>query len=150
MSNDHWPPGWPTEDEVPSWLPGGDQRHIESTMPNQDWPPEDGDITHMIERLDALEEREGVRFESLYAMFFTDTAGCPMVRVCGEIHPREGLEIAHGLIVVASAYDPKGRVIHTGESWIPDTVSFYGFRAFTINLNPLGRITRIRMYPQRV
>lgn len=38
-------------------------------MPNKNWPPEDGDVTHLIERLDALEDRESVRFEALYALF---------------------------------------------------------------------------------
>jgi hypothetical protein len=118
-------------------------------MPNKTWPPEDGDVTHLIERLDALEEREGVRFESLYALFFTNTEGCPMVRVCGEIHAREGLEIAHQLKVAVTAYDPKGRVLHTGESWVAAPGTFYGFQAFIMQLNAIGPIGRIRLYPQR-
>jgi hypothetical protein len=118
-------------------------------MLNKPWPPEDGDITHLIERLDALEEREGVRFESLYALFFTSTEGPPYVRVCGEIHARDGLEIAHQLKFAVTAYDPKGRVLITGESWVAAPEKFYGFQAFIIQLNAIGPIGKIRLYPQR-
>lgn len=118
-------------------------------MPNEDWPPKDGDITHMIERLDALEDREGVRFESLYALFFTSTEGSPYVRVCGEVHARDGLEIAHQLKVAVAAYDPKGRVLNTGESWVAAPEKFYGFQAFIIQVNAPGPIGKIRLYPQR-
>jgi hypothetical protein len=119
-------------------------------MPKEkDWPPEDGDITNLIERLDALEERNGVRFESLYALFFTSTEGSPFVRVCGEIHACNGLEIAHQLKVAVTAYDLKGRVLNTGESWVAGPEKFYGFQAFTIQLNTSGPIGKVRLYPQR-
>ena len=107
------------------------------------------DITHLIERLDALEERNGVRFESLYALFFTGTDGSPYVRVCGEIHARDGLEIVQQIKVAVTAYDPKGRVLVTGESWVAGPEKFYGFQAFTIQVNAPGPIGKVRLYPQR-
>lgn len=112
-------------------------------------PPEDGDITHLIERLEALEEREGVRFESVYALFFNGSDGCPWLRVCGEIHARVGLEIAHQLKVAVTAYDAKGRILNTGISLIADPEKFYGFEAFVIQLNTIGPIAKVRLYPQR-
>ena len=112
-------------------------------------PAEDGDITHLIERLDALEEREGVRFESVYALFFNGSDGCPWLRVCGEIHARDGLEIAHQLKVAVTAYDAKGRILNAGMSWITAPEKFYGFEAFVIQLNTIGSIAKVRLYPQR-
>lgn len=112
-------------------------------------PPEDGDITNLIERLDALEEREGVRFESVYAMFFTGSDGCPWLRVCGEIHARDGLEITQQLKVAVTAYDSKGRILNTGMTWIAGPQKFYGFEAFVIQLNTIGSIAKVRLYPQR-
>lgn len=112
-------------------------------------PSEDGDITHLIERLEALEEREGVRFESVYALSFRGSDGCPWLRVCGEIHARDGLEIANQLKVSVSAYDAKGRILNTGVSWIAAPEKFYGFEAFIIQLNTIGEIAKVRLYPQR-
>jgi hypothetical protein len=117
-------------------------------MSNQS-PPEGGDVTHLIERLDALEEREGIRFESLYALSYKGSDGCPYLRICGEIHARDGLEISHQLKVAVTAYDPQGRILHTGETWVADPEKFYGFEAFVIHLNTIGPIAKIRLYPQR-
>jgi hypothetical protein len=119
------------------------------TKPKKSWPPEDGDITHLIERLDALEDRENVRFEALYARFYTGSDGCPWLRVCGEIHARDGLNVAHQLKVAVTVYDPKGRILNTGMSWVAGPDKFYGFEAFVIGLNTIGPIAKIRLYPQR-
>jgi hypothetical protein len=118
-------------------------------MPTQtNWAPENGDITDLIERLDALEERNGIRFEALNATFFIAINTCPTVRVCGEIHARDGLEITHRLKVAVTAYDPKGRILDTGQAWIAEPEKFYGFEAFVICLNTLGQVAKVRVYPQ--
>lgn len=119
-------------------------------MPKIDWPPEDEDITHLIERLDALEDREGIRFESLWALFFIDPNGPHFVRICGEVHPHEGLEITHHLKVAATLYDSKARVLNTASHYLSAPEKFYGFEAFQIDLNAAsGPVTKIRLYPQR-
>lgn len=116
----------------------------------QNWPPEDSDVTDLIERLDALEERSNVRFEALSALFFIDPSGPHYVRVCGEIHPRDGLEIGHQLKIAVTVYDTTSRVMNTGSCYVSAPEKFYGFEAFQIDLNAGGgRIAKIRLYPQR-
>ena len=114
------------------------------------WPPESGaviHVTHLIERLDALEERENVRFEALSARIEVPNVE-PYLSVFGEIHPSNGLEIAYELKVVVNAYDPQGRLLDIG--WCPvDPKKFYGFQAFEIVTKLSGPITKIRLYPQK-
>ena len=121
-------------------------------MPKKkNWPPEDGDITHLIERLDALEERNNVRFEALRALFFIAGDGPHYVRVCGEIHARDGLEIGQQLKVAVTVYDPTGRVMNTSSCYVAAPEKFYGFEAFSTDINAFGSpIAKIRIYPQRV
>ena len=63
-----------------------------------------GDVTHLIERLEAFEERVGVRLEALFAHI--DEYGDLTVR--GEVHPREGATIKENIIVEMGAYDSLG------------------------------------------
>ena len=118
-------------------------------MPKKNWPPEDGDITHLIERLDALEERNNVRFEALRALFFVSAEGHHYVRLCGEAHPRDGLEIGQHLKVAITLYDAKGRVVNTGACYLSAPEKFYGFEAFQLDINGGGEIVKVRVYPQR-
>jgi hypothetical protein len=118
--------------------------------PKKDWPPENGDITDLIERLDALEERNNVRFEALGALFFVSPEGHHYVRLCGEAHPRDGLEIGQHLKVAITLYDPKGRVVNTGSCYLSAPEKFYGFEAFQLDVNASGEVVKIRVYPQRV
>ena len=104
----------------------------------------------MIERLDALEERENVRFEALSARILPGKInGLPLVQVCGEIHARDGLEIAYAIKVVITVYDAQGKMLDIHSFWFKPE-KFYGFEAFS-NLfvsitDPIGKI---RVYPQR-
>lgn len=119
-------------------------------MPKKkNWPPKDSDITYLIERLDALEDRENVRFEALFAQFYLTAEGYHYVRLCGEAHPREGLEIGHHLKVAVTLYDPKGRVINTGACYLSIPEKFYGFEAFQLDVNAGEQVVKIRIYPQR-
>jgi hypothetical protein len=120
-------------------------------MPTQtNWPPKDGDITYMIERLDALEEREGVRFEALSARILPGKInGVPLLQVCGEMHARDGLEITHEIKVVITVYDPEGKILEIYPSWFKPE-KFYGFAAFSnLFVSIANRIGKIRVYPQR-
>jgi hypothetical protein len=119
------------------------------TKPQKSWPPEDGDITHLIERLDALEERNNIRFEALFAKFYVTTEGYHYVRLCGEAHPRDGLELGQHLKVAITLYDPKGRVGSTGACYLSAPDKFYGFEAFQLDINAIGEVVKIRVYPQR-
>ena len=118
-------------------------------MPKRkNWPPEDGDVTYLIERLDALEDRNNVRFEALFGSFFICAQG-HYVRVCGEAHPRDGLEIGQHLKVAVTLYDPKGRVVNSGSCYLSPPEKFYGFEAFSLDVNCGLEIVKIRVYPQR-
>src|SRR5208283_516198 len=115
-------------------------------MPNKEnWPPENEDITHLIERLEAFEERENVGFEALSARLKHNFS---TLTVCGEIHARDGLEIARPLKVVIAVYDAKGKILNIGYSWFkPET--FYGFEAFSeMFFDIVEPIAKIRVYPQ--
>src|SRR5665213_175893 len=120
-------------------------------MPKKkNWPPDDGDVTYLIERLDALEDRENVRFEALLATFIVTPEGHHYIRLGGEIHPREGLEIGQHLKVAITLYDPKGRVVNTGTCYLSAPEKFYGFDAFHLDINAGAEVVKVRIYPQRV
>ena len=51
------------------------------------------DITHLIERLEAIEERVGVRLEAIFAYVYIEYDGLPVLTVNGEVQPREGATI---------------------------------------------------------
>ena len=121
--------------------------------PQKNWPPGVIDLTHLIERLDALEERENVRFEALSARLIPNIYD---FRICGEVHARDGMQIANRLEIVVTAYDSQGRVLLTKSSgWansdrlrlIPKR--FYGFQAFELEDKSIGDIKKIRLYPKR-
>ena len=117
-------------------------------MPNKEnWPPENGDLTHLIERLDAFEERENVRFEALSARIVLNLN---WLKVCGEIHARDGLIIARALKVVVTVYDAQGKILDIGHAFFkPET--FYGFEAFDVtfySISIVEPIAKIRLYPQ--
>jgi len=62
----------------------------------------DSDVTHLIERLEAFEERVDVRLEALFA-HNSETSG--YLTVNGEVHPREGATIKQDIGVHVDAYD---------------------------------------------
>ena len=130
------------------------------------WPPEDGDITHLIERLEALEERNNVRFEALSAFVCRDEYSSEIfrpgdntnlklpanysIRVCGEVHARDGLQIVNNLDIKVTVYDSQGRVLTTNTGVEISANTFYGLQAFEVEfLRPFGEIAKIRVYPKR-
>lgn len=66
------------------------------------------DISHLIERLEAFEDRLGVSFEGLYASVLTQI---DFLKVNGELHPREGTGLNDDIEVVVSLYDTVGRLL---------------------------------------
>ncbi len=104
------------------------------------------DVSHLIERLEAFEDRLGVRLEGLYASIQSRHG---YVSVNGELHPREGTQLNHDIEVVVSLYDSAGRVLGVGSERI-SAASFFGFEAFSRMLGPVGDppIAKIRIYPK--
>lgn len=105
----------------------------------------EGDATHLIERLEAFEERVGVRLEALFAHIDEHN----FLRVNGELHPREGATIKQDVVVHVDAYDSSGRLVANGHGFIPDSDKFFGFAAFSALVNlPIRGLSKIRVYPK--
>lgn len=102
------------------------------------------DLTDLIERVEAFEERLGVRLEGLFAK-----ADEYEIRVNGEVHARNGNKLSKDITIVVTAHDTAGRVIGVqGRSVFAD--DFFGFEAFTRSLEHVEDIqpAKIRVYPE--
>ena len=102
------------------------------------------DITNLIERLEAFEERLGVTLEGLFASVDDNNH----IRINGELHSRGGAQIDQNMQLVGSAHDAAGRVIVTGTTYVLQD-SFFGFETFSMLLSPsITTISKVRLYPK--
>ncbi len=102
------------------------------------------DVTDLIERLEAFEDRSNVTLEGLFAQ--VDKNG--YVRVNGELHPRDGTELDQDIEVVATVYDSSGRVLAVANHRFHRD-EFFGFEAFGLFLaSSNNRPAKIRVYPK--
>jgi hypothetical protein len=103
------------------------------------------DITHLLERLEAFEEKCEVRLNAMSA--FIDEYR--EVVINGELHPREGLHLKQGVALNADAYDAGGRLVGgTNRKVAPN--SFFGYYSFTIRFRCPGvELAKIRIFPQQ-
>ncbi len=106
------------------------------------------DVTDLIERLEAFEDRLGVSLEGLFAKLSDRGYGRIYIKVNGELHLREGAELKQHLRVVATIHDLSGRVLDVADT-ILDHDSFYGFEAFSLSIE-VGdnQPAKIRVYPK--
>ena len=100
-----------------------------------------------IERLEAFEERAGVRIEGLCVTVGTDSS---YFTINGELYPRNGIKLAANVKLVFTVYDKDGGVLGTTQcSFYND--SFYGFEPFSetfdIDVTKEPKIAKIRVYP---
>lgn len=104
----------------------------------------DKDITNLIERLKAFEERLEVTLEGLFASLSDSN----YITVNGELHPRDGDQLTQDIQLVISAHDSVGRVLNTQvENFSQD--SFFGFETFSVTLWPPDvPVVKIRIYPK--
>ena len=107
------------------------------------------DITHMIERLEAFEDRVGVTLEGLFASTDDGYVGEKYwLAVNGELHPKEGTELGQSINVVLTAYDSTGRVIGVASQYF-DSKSFFAFEAFSLGVGIYGiPAAKVRVYPK--
>ena len=102
-------------------------------------------VSDLIERLEAFEDRLNVRIEALSAHLspFNDDY---IVEVRGELHPKAGMELGHdNLELTAAVYDSHSRVIGTGGGWFSKD-KFFGFEVFCIDVHvPVNNLKRIRI-----
>jgi len=110
--------------------------------------PQKNDLTHLIERLEAFEERCGVRLEALFVVIHED--GCMFVN--GELHAREGTKLKGSLNLEVVLYDEVGRVLVKKQEHF-NGERFFGFEAFSIIVDgwerPNLKVSKIRVYPQQ-
>jgi hypothetical protein len=110
------------------------------------------DLTQLIERLEAFEERCGVRLEALFASIDPSeeisVGGNLQITVNGELHPRAGPQLHKNITLVFDTYDKNARLVATDvKVFITD--GFYGFETFSNNIySPISQISKIRVYPR--
>jgi hypothetical protein len=103
-----------------------------------------GDVSYLLERVEAFEDRLDVRLEGL----FVKMDGDGDIRVYGELHSRNGAALDQDVEVVVTVYDSSGRVVEVDETLF-DSDSFFGFEAFSALLLLEGiRPAKIRVYPK--
>lgn len=106
------------------------------------------DITHLIERMEAFEERLGVRLEALFAIKGWGDE-LEAVSITGELHPKEGFHLEHDLKIVLDIVDSAGRVVVIEEHCVCKN-EFYGFESFQISAYVAHtRISKLRLYPKK-
>ncbi len=119
---------------------------------------QDDSFTHLLERLEAFEERAGVRLEALYAHIRHDHAisvkGKDVaygIQVNGELHPRGGTSLERIVTINADAYDRLGRLVGTAKDYF-NPKQFFGYQTFSMRVGnvPFHQISKIRIYPIRV
>jgi hypothetical protein len=102
------------------------------------------DITHLVERLEAFEERLGVRIEAVFAR--RDLA---YVQINFELHPRDGVQLGQDTEIVADVYDSARRLIgRSDQTFRAD--QFHGFESFEllVFVGDDGNVSKIRLYPK--
>lgn len=106
-------------------------------------PGEESDLTSRIERLEAFEERCGVRLDALFAK-----GDGYSLKVNGELHPQDGPKLKQNVMVVVDVYDAARRLVENGgECFFAE--SFFGFETFSLLLVPkISDISKIRVYPK--
>lgn len=108
----------------------------------------EGDVTHLIERLEAFEERIGVRLEALFAHIEECMGETAYLNVKGEVHPREGATIKESIYVHVDACDSSGRLVAMNNDGI-EADKFFGFEAFEVEMRlPIRELSKIRVYPK--
>ena len=101
------------------------------------------DITHILERLEAFEEKFELRFSAMSA--FIDESN--EVSVHGELHPREGMQLKQPVFVSIDGYDAAGRFVG-GTGFHLKTDKFYGYYPFTGRFRPhVVELAKIRIFP---
>lgn len=107
------------------------------------------DVTRLVERLEAFEDRLGVRLEALSAAMWEDDDGVRL-RVRGELHLKSGTGLQQNVELVAAVYDSPTRIVGTDHRYFY-TAKFFGFEVFEmrVELDPVLKLTRIRVYPKQ-
>jgi hypothetical protein len=108
------------------------------------------DLTQLIERLEAFEERCEIRLEALFAFIDPEERFSSnfMLTIKGELHPREGTSLKENITLQFDAYDKSGRLVaHSISFFRRDEV--FGFETFSEDVySPTAQISKIRILPK--
>ena len=105
------------------------------------------DSTDIIERMEPLEERLGVRLQALSAYIDTDPEDVEVV-LNGELALRHGNKLGEDISLVVAGYGSDGRVLGTTEHYV-DHETFFHIETFSILFYLPSRPTRLRIYPKK-
>ena len=107
--------------------------------------PRNKDVSHLLERLEAFEDRLDVSLEGLYA---AQNPKSGYLIVNGELHLREGTKLADDLQIIVTSYDSAGRVLGVSDKYI-SSERFFGFEPFSILISATDPpVAKIRIYPK--
>ena len=109
------------------------------------------DVTKLVERLEAFEERTGVRLDAISSYSELDTDDHTLsITVLGELHAVSGAELEEDVLLNMVVYDATGRVIGTESAYFSSD-DFFGFETFEIRVFELQNtaISRIRIIPKK-
>jgi len=100
------------------------------------------DLTDLIERFEAIEQRFGVRFDALYAVLQDDD-----LKISGELYALQGETLQQGVDIVVAAYDRRGLVVGRSCEGV-DAGPFFGFEPFRLDLDhlPTMKLKKIALY----
>lgn len=108
------------------------------------------DVTELIERLEAFEDRLGVRLDSVGAQLEPMYDDLIHLVLRGELHPANGTTIDNNLELIVAAYDSTSKIVGTSSQYI-DASSFFGLETFEVTVQLyVSTISRIRIYPKLV
>lgn len=107
------------------------------------------DVTSLVQRLEAFEDRAKVRIEAVSAFLSdVDDDGEQSLHVRGEVHAVEGTSISNDISLELTVYDPEGRVVETSSDHIWSD-SFFAFHTFDLSVYvTAGLASRIRLIPK--
>jgi hypothetical protein len=102
------------------------------------------DVTHLVQRVERLEDRWGFALEGLSAWVGDRSE---TVEVSGELRSTKGLQLERSTLLVFACYDENSRVISVTKR-LHSAESFFGFAVFSVELPTLGcRISKLLIYP---
>ncbi len=107
------------------------------------------EITHIIERLELLEEKFGIAISGLYASCYYRSNGTPpyhQVIINFDVTSLNGEQLERSLKINASAYNSAGQLLDTSSAYI-NNEEFIGFGPMSILAHLDQAPERIRLFP---
>jgi len=101
----------------------------------------EGDVTRLIERLEAFEDRMAVRLDALFANLESG-----FLTVNFELHSRDGNLLKGDTQIVVTVYDVAGRLL-ARERDQSFANAFFGFESYSFSIHVPAQIAKIRVIP---